>query len=60
MPKQKTPAGMLAFPDSGAILPTQHYTLEDIFCQGKRQENSPFGGRPRNGREESTHPPLQN
>jgi hypothetical protein len=34
--KAKTPAGMLAFPGSGVILPNQYCTLGFTFSQGKK------------------------
>jgi len=34
--KAKTPAGMLAFPGSGVILPNQYYKLGVTFCQEKK------------------------
>jgi hypothetical protein len=39
--KAKTPAGMLAFPGSGVILPKHYCTLGATFCQEKKWE---FGG----------------
>jgi hypothetical protein len=33
--KAKTPAGMLAFPSSGVILPKEYYTLGVTSCQEK-------------------------
>jgi hypothetical protein len=39
--KAKTPAGMLAFPGLGVILPNKYCTLGVTFCQEKKWE---FGG----------------
>jgi hypothetical protein len=53
--KAKTPAGMLAFPGSGVILPNQYCTLEVTFCQEKigkiaGEAAAKWGGKVKTGR----------